>query len=68
MNKLKDKNAIKPWKVAEECGEVIQAISKIYRFGLNTKRKGNKNTNKVNLLNEINDLKLAIEELEEILK
>lgn len=62
MKKLTNKQEIKAWKVAEECGEVIQAISKIYRFGLNVKRKGQKTTNKTNLLAELNDLAEAVDE------
>jgi NTP pyrophosphatase (non-canonical NTP hydrolase) len=40
----------------EECSEVIQAISKIFRFGLDNFKPGKPNTNQEHLENEIGDL------------
>jgi NTP pyrophosphatase (non-canonical NTP hydrolase) len=42
----------------EECAEVIQAISKIFRFGLDTEWNGE--TNREHLIEEIGDLKAMI--------
>jgi NTP pyrophosphatase (non-canonical NTP hydrolase) len=42
----------------EECAEVIQAISKIFRFGLDTEWKGE--TNRQHLEEEIGDLQAMI--------
>lgn len=42
----------------EECAEVIQAISKIFRFGLDTEWKGE--TNREHLEEEIGDLQAMI--------
>lgn len=43
----------------EECAEVIQAISKVFRFGLNESFEGK--TNKTHLENELGDLLCMIE-------
>ena len=43
----------------EECAEVIQAISKIFRFGLDTEWKGE--TNREHLEEEIGDLQAMIQ-------
>lgn len=45
----------------EECAEVIQAISKIYRFGLDTKWDGI--TNKEAFVRELGDVLAVIEVL-----
>jgi hypothetical protein len=51
------------WRLAEECGEVIQALGKIGRWGLDgTYEDGTTNSDK--LLSEINDLKHAIKAVE----
>ena len=42
----------------EECAEVIQAISKIFRFGIDTEWKGE--TNRQHLEEEIGDLQAMI--------
>lgn len=42
----------------EECAEVIQAISKIFRFGLDTEWKGE--TNREHLEEELGDLQAMI--------
>lgn len=60
--------ALKYWRLAEECGEVTQCLSKINRFGLNNKREGQKLTNKERLLEELSDLKHAIKEVEKDVK
>jgi len=68
MKKLtKSSPQYKYWKLAEECGEVIQAISKIHRFGINNKRPGQSETNKTRLKAENNDLILALEEVAKLL-
>jgi NTP pyrophosphatase (non-canonical NTP hydrolase) len=43
----------------EECAEVIQAVSKIFRFGLDTEWNGE--TNRQHLEEELGDLKCMIE-------
>ena len=43
----------------EECAEIIQAISKVRRFGLTTEHKGK--TNQAHLEEEIGDLTCMIE-------
>jgi len=43
----------------EECAEVIQAISKVFRFGLHTEHNGK--TNQSNLTDEVGDLLCMIE-------
>jgi NTP pyrophosphatase (non-canonical NTP hydrolase) len=45
--------------IQEECAEVIQAISKIYRFGLDTEWEGV--TNKQALIRELGDVLAVIE-------
>lgn len=47
----------------EECAEVIQAISKIFRFGLDESYEGK--TNRERLANEIGDLQCMITLLKE---
>ena len=47
----------------EECAEVIQSISKIFRFGIDTEWKGE--TNREHLEEEIGDLKALILLLEQ---
>jgi NTP pyrophosphatase (non-canonical NTP hydrolase) len=46
----------------EECSEVIQSVSKIFRFGLDTEWKGE--SNREHLEEEIGDLLCMIEILE----
>jgi NTP pyrophosphatase (non-canonical NTP hydrolase) len=45
----------------EECAEVIQAVSKINRFGLTGLQPNGKFTNKENLENEIGDVLTMID-------
>lgn len=40
----------------EECAEVSQAISKVFRFGLDNNKPGESKTNKQHLEEEIGDL------------
>ena len=42
--------------LSEECAEVIQAISKVHRFGLNNLKPGKPKTNREHLEEEIGDL------------
>jgi NTP pyrophosphatase (non-canonical NTP hydrolase) len=42
--------------LSEECAEVIQAISKCHRFGLNNFKPGKPKTNREHLEEEIGDL------------
>jgi len=42
--------------LAEECGEVIQAVTKILRFGLDSKAKEYDDTNREELRKELNDV------------
>jgi len=49
-------------KVIEEAGEVLQVICKIKRFGLHHKKEGQEYTNKERVLQEIEDLEVAIHE------
>lgn len=51
--------------LSEECGEVIQAASKILRFGLNTKSPYSNKNNKQQLEQELGDLMCLIRELYE---
>lgn len=44
----------------EECAEVIQAISKVFRFGLDNFKPGQNKTNKEHLEEEIGDLQCMI--------
>lgn len=45
----------------EESAEVIQAISKIFRFGLNNYKPGQQKTNKEHLEEELGDLLAMVE-------
>lgn len=45
----------------EECAEVIQSISKIFRFGVNNNKPGLQKTNKEHLEEELGDLLAMIE-------
>ena len=47
----------------EECAEVIQAVSKVFRFGINTEHNGF--TNKERLEEEIGDLMCMVDILVE---
>lgn len=59
MTNLKDKQ-IEILQIAnEECAEVIQAISKVFRFGLDTEWKGK--VNRFHLEEEIGDLQAMIQ-------
>lgn len=49
----------------EECAEVIQAISKINRFGIDNSKPGTTKSNKNHLEEEIGDLLAMIEILEQ---
>lgn len=42
--------------LSEECAEVIQAISKCHRFGMNNLKPGKPKTNREHLEEEIGDL------------
>lgn len=44
----------------EECAEVIQAISKCYRFGLDNFKPGKPKTNREHLAEELGDLQAMI--------
>ena len=65
MNKfaiMKHKNAIDSEVLLiaqEECAEVIQAISKVFRFGMDAEHKGQ--TNREHLEEEIGDLMCMID-------
>jgi NTP pyrophosphatase (non-canonical NTP hydrolase) len=50
----------------EECAEVIQAISKIGRFGLDNYKPGKPKTNREHLEEELGDLYAMIEILQEM--
>lgn len=45
----------------EECAEVIQAVTKIYRFGISNLKPGKNKTNLEHLEDEIGDLLCMIE-------
>ncbi len=52
--------------LAEECGEVVQEVGKILRFGIDNHHPDEPDvSNAERLLREINDLKLAIHMVEE---
>ena len=48
----------------EECAEVIQAISKCFRFGLDNVKPGKPKTNREHLEEEIGDLLAMVEIME----
>jgi NTP pyrophosphatase (non-canonical NTP hydrolase) len=50
----------------EECAEVIQAVSKISRFGLNNYKPGKPKTNKEHLEEELGDMMAMVEILQEL--
>ena len=50
----------------EECAEVIQAISKISRFGLDNLKPGKPKTNREHLEEELGDLQAMVEILQEL--
>jgi NTP pyrophosphatase (non-canonical NTP hydrolase) len=50
----------------EECAEVIQAVSKINRFGLDNIKPGKPKTNREHLEEEIGDLYAMINILQEL--
>ena len=50
----------------EECAEVIQAVSKISRFGLDNLKPGKPKTNRDHLEEELGDLYAMIEILQEL--
>lgn len=49
----------------EECAEVIQAVSKIRRFGLDNKKPGKPKTNREHLEEELGDMLAMIDILKE---
>jgi len=50
----------------EECAEVIQAISKISRFGLDNLKPGKPKTNREHLEEELGDLQAMVDILQEL--
>jgi NTP pyrophosphatase (non-canonical NTP hydrolase) len=50
----------------EECAEVIQAVSKIRRFGMDNTKPGKPKTNREHLEDEIGDLYAMIDILQEL--
>jgi len=50
----------------EECAEVIQAVSKIRRFGIDNAKPGKDKTNREHLEDEIGDLYAMIDILQEL--
>lgn len=52
--------------LSEECAEVIQAISKCHRFGLNNFKPGKPKTNLEHLEEELGDLLAMIDILKEM--
>ena len=50
----------------EECAEVIQAVSKISRFGLDNLKPGKAKTNREHLEEELGDLQAMVEILQEL--
>lgn len=59
MLKPKDSEAL--LILQEECSEVIQAVSKIFRFGLNNFKPGKPKTNIEHLEEELGDMLCLIE-------
>ena len=52
--------------LSEECAEVIQAISKCHRFGLDNLKPGKPNTNREHLEEELGDLLAMVAILESL--
>ena len=52
--------------LSEECAEVIQAVSKINRFGMDNYKPGKPKTNREHLEEELGDLYAMIEILQEM--
>ena len=52
--------------LSEECAEVIQAISKCHRFGLDNYKPGKPKTNREHLEEEIGDLLAMVEILRDM--
>jgi len=52
--------------LSEECAEVIQAISKVSRFGIDNVKPGNPKTNREHLEEELGDLLAMIDILQEM--
>jgi NTP pyrophosphatase (non-canonical NTP hydrolase) len=50
----------------EECAEVIQAVSKIRRFGIDNHKPGKPKTNREHLEEELGDLYAMIDILQEL--
>jgi len=50
----------------EECAEVIQAVSKIRRFGMDNAKPGKPKTNREHLEEELGDLYAMIDILQEL--
>lgn len=47
--------------LAEECGEVVVAVSKINRFGMDNLKPGKPKTNREHLAEELGDLQAMID-------
>lgn len=52
--------------LSEECAEVIQAVSKINRFGMDNYKPGKPKTNREHLEEELGDLMAMIDILQEM--
>ena len=52
--------------LSEECAEVIQAVSKINRFGIDNYKPGKPKTNRQHLEEELGDLMAMIDILQEM--
>jgi NTP pyrophosphatase (non-canonical NTP hydrolase) len=52
--------------LSEECAEVIQAVSKINRFGIDNYKPGKPKTNREHLEEELGDLMAMIDILQEM--
>ena len=52
------------WQLAEECGELVQILSKIQRFGIDYKHPETGRSNKDHLIQECADVRVFIEELQ----